>query len=67
MIKVNDDFMEWADDLSVLDLLKIMGYKLSRPAVLFRVNEEVVQRDRWADYRIPDKAEISVVNLLRGG
>jgi len=67
VIKVNDKTMEWSKELSVFDLLKKMGYKLNIPPVLFRVNNEIIRRESWNEYCIPDKAEISIVNLLRGG
>lgn len=67
MINVNENTMQWAEDLSVSELLKKMGYKLKKPSVLFRVNGEIIRRENWEGYCIPDNAEITVLNLLRGG
>ena len=67
MIIVNDNSYNWSINMTVYDLFTAMGYKLQKPAVLIRVNNEVIRRDAWEHFRIPDAAEISVVNLLQGG
>lgn len=67
MIFVNDESLDWSQNMTVFELLKIMGYKLKTPAVFISINGEVVRRDAWNHFHIPDKAEISVVNMLKGG
>jgi thiamine biosynthesis protein ThiS len=67
MINVNDKPYDWSKDMNIYRLLRIMGYKLQKPAVLITVNNSVIRRDAWDDFYIPDTAEISVINLLRGG
>lgn len=67
MINVNDKPYDWSQDMNIYKLLLLMGYKLKKPAVLITVNDNVVRRDTWDDFYIPDTAEISVINLLRGG
>lgn len=67
MILVNDKSFEWFEKMDIYNLLKTMGYTLRKPAVLIKVNSEVVKRSKWDDFIIPENAEITVVNLLRGG
>ena len=67
MIIVNDKPYDWSPEMNVCKLFRIMGYKLQKPAVLITVNNNVIRRDVWEDFHIPKDAEISVVNLLRGG
>jgi len=67
MILVNDKSFEWFEKMDIYNLLKTMGYTLRKPAVLIKVNSEVIKRSKWDDYIIPENAEITVVNLLRGG
>ncbi|MCK5197428.1 MAG: hypothetical protein KAR21_03710 [Spirochaetales bacterium] len=67
MIKINDKIYDWSREMNVYKLFRIMGYKLKKPAVLITINDTVVRRDIWDDFFIPENAEITVVNLLRGG
>ena len=67
MINVNNKPYDWSQNMNVYKLFKILGYKLQKPSVLITVNNNVIKRDAWDDFYIPDTAEISVVNLLRGG
>ncbi|MCK5201458.1 MAG: sulfur carrier protein ThiS [Spirochaetales bacterium] len=67
MINVNDKPCDWSQGMNVYKLFRIMGYKLKKPAVLITINDAVVRRDRWDDFFIPENAEVTVVNLLRGG
>lgn len=67
MIIVNDNSYNWFINMTVYDLFSAMGYKLQKPAVLIKVNNEVIRRDVWEHFHIPDMARISIVNLLYGG
>ena len=67
MILVNDKSFEWFEKMTVYYMLKAMGYTLKKPAVLIKVNSEVIKRSKWDDFFIPENAKITVVNLLRGG
>ena len=67
MITINDKPYDWLRGMNVYMLFRIMGYKLQKPAVLITVNNNVIRRDTWEDFHIPENAEITVVNLLRGG
>ena len=67
MINVNDKPYDWSQGMNVYKLFRIMGYKLQKPSVLIKVNNEVIRRDAWDHFHIPENAKISVVNLLRGG
>jgi thiamine biosynthesis protein ThiS len=67
MIEVNDTPYDWFTNMNMYNLLKIMGYTLKNPSVLININNEVIPKSKWDTYIIPDNAEITVVNLLRGG
>ena len=67
MLKVNDKDYEWHKNMTVYNLFTNMGYTLKKPSVLLKINNEVVKRTDWDNFIIPANAEISVVNLLRGG
>lgn len=67
MITVNGKEYKHKEDMDLHDLYKVLGYTLKSPSLLVQVNGEVIKKDRWNDYTVPDKAVIEIVNLLRGG
>ena len=67
MIVINDKSYDWFDNMGIFDLLIAMGYTLKKPAVLIKVNDQLVKKSNWDNFLIPENAEITVVNLLRGG
>ena len=67
MIVVNGKSFNWFEKMNIYDLLKTMGYTLKKPSVLINVNDKVVKKSDWDDFFIPENAEITVVNLLKGG
>jgi len=66
-ITANGKIFDWNEGISLIDVLKDMGYKLKIPAVLIRVDGELIKKDRWNGYRVPEGADIQVMNVLRGG
>ena len=67
MLKVNDKIYDWHANMTVYNLFIYMGYTLKKPSVLIKVNNKVLKRTDWDNFQIPENAEISVVNLLKGG
>ena len=67
MIIVNDKSYDWFENMSILDLLKLMGYTLKKPSVLITINMEIIKKSDWDQFTIPENSNITVVNLLRGG
>lgn len=67
MISANDKKIEWKEGLTLFEVFRIMGYKLKVPAVMVRVNGELIKKAMWNEYTVPEDAEIQVLNVLRGG
>lgn len=66
MVRVNQrDELEWEPGLTVARLLERMNYIY--PHMVVRVNGVVVEEETYADYPIPDGAEVSVIHLIAGG
>ena len=66
MIIVNDrDRVAWRDDLTVQDLLTVMGY--SYVLITVTVNDELVAEHDYPHYRIPDDARVTIFHLAHGG
>lgn len=67
MITVNGKPMEWKEDLTFPEVYAFLGYTIKSPKVLTKVNGEIIKRSRREGYKIPDGAELEVVNILCGG
>lgn len=62
---VNGKLHEFADGVSVRDLLAELGFE--RPGVAAAVDGAVVPRARWAATPVPDGAEVEVLTAVQGG
>ncbi|MDC7225190.1 MAG: sulfur carrier protein ThiS [Spirochaetales bacterium] len=67
MLKVNGKDVEWREGLSFSELYRQIGYTISNPRVIVKVNGEKIAKAERKEYNIPDSAEIEVINTLCGG
>ena len=67
MILVNGKRMEWHMGLTFPEIYSFLGYTISSPPVLVKVNGHTVKRKEREGFTIPDGAEITVTGTLRGG
>jgi len=67
IITANGKIFDWNEGISLFEVFRGMGYTLKIPAVLVRVNGELIKKNLWNDYSVPEGAEIQVLNVLRGG
>ena len=67
MIKVNGKDLEWIPGIKFSDIFTQIGYTISNPRVITRVNGITVSKNERGDFIIPDSAEIEIVNTLCGG
>ncbi len=66
MITVNNrDKIKWKKDITVADILKIMGYDYSLISV--HVNDEFVSEDDYSEQTVPDNAKVAIIHLAHGG
>ena len=66
MITVNNkDKIDWHEGMTVQDLVDRMGYVIS--IITVSVNGQLVQKEDYATYEIPDNAEVNVFHLAHGG
>lgn len=66
MIMVNNrDQIEWKKNMTVQDLLKKMNYTYS--LITVTVNDELVLKENYGSFKIPDKAKVTVFHLAHGG
>ncbi len=65
MITVNGDPFLWREGLTVSELLKEKNYKFRLISVW--VNDNVIGKDRYAEAKIPDGADVQVIHNISGG
>ncbi|MBN2789921.1 MAG: sulfur carrier protein ThiS [Candidatus Delongbacteria bacterium] len=64
-ITVNDNVVEWNDGLTITELLKIMKYTF--PMLIVKVNGELIRKDQYGTYLVPENSDVKVVHLMSGG
>ncbi len=66
MILVNDrDKIEWRDGMTVQDVLDAMNYSYS--LITVTVNDQLVSRDDYDEFEVPDDANVTIFHLAHGG
>ena len=64
-ITVNDNIIEWRENLTVTELLKIMKYTF--PMLIVKVDGEIVKKKQYGLFLIPEDADVKVIHLMSGG
>jgi thiamine biosynthesis protein ThiS len=64
-LQINGDEQEFADSLSLADLIAQLGMKADRVAV--ELNREIVSRTRWAETSLHDGDKLEIVHFVGGG
>lgn len=62
---VNDSELEIAENSTVEELLKSLDKPLNGSALA--VNEHIIRRSQWAEYRLCDGDKISLFQAIAGG
>jgi sulfur carrier protein len=65
MICVNQEEMEWEAGMTVQDILDRRKYTF--PLIVVKVNDQLVRRESYATYQVPDEADVQVIHLISGG
>lgn len=65
MICVNQEEMAWEPGMTVQDVLDRRKYTF--PMILVKVNEELVPKEAYEAYQVPDGADVKVIHLISGG
>ena len=61
----NRDKIEWNKGMTVRDVLNRMKYSYS--LITVTVNGELVLKEDYDSYKVPDKADVIVFHLAHGG
>ncbi len=65
MITVNGDPFPWREGLTASDVMKEKNFKFRLVSVW--VNDNVIDKERYAEARIPDGADVQVIHNISGG
>lgn len=66
MITINDrDRIEWRDGMTVTDILNAMGFTYA--LITVTVDGELVPKEDYETYSVPDDAKVTVFHLAHGG
>jgi thiamine biosynthesis protein ThiS len=57
--------MAWEEGMTVQDVLDRRKYTF--PQIIVKVNKDLVRREAYASYSIPDGADVRVIHLISGG
>lgn len=67
MMKVNGKSVVWSPGITFSDIYKQIGYTISNPRVIVRVDGIAIPKNERKDYIIPDSSDIEIINTLCGG
>ena len=65
MICVNQEEMEWEAGMTIQDVLDRRRYTF--PMIVVKVNGELVRKEAYTTYQVPDEADVQVIHLISGG
>jgi thiamine biosynthesis protein ThiS len=66
MVTINQrDRIDWRTGMTVRDVLEAMGY--SYTLITVTVNDQLVEREEYERFAVPDEAQITVFHLAHGG
>lgn len=63
---INEEECQWAQAPTLEEVLAIRNL-LDRSGLAVAVNEEVISRHSWKDYRIQDNDKVLVITATSGG
>lgn len=64
-IKVNQETIDWEENLTIDRVLKIMNYTFKM--IVVKVNGELVKKEDYNTKIIPEGAEVQIIHLIAGG
>ena len=65
MICVNKVEMEWQAGMTIQDVLDRRKYTF--PLIVVKVDGQLVRKEDYATFQVPDGADVQVIHLISGG
>ncbi len=64
---VNGKEVQVEDGITILDLLERSGIQIRPVGLAVAVNEEIVPKSKYAEYRLKEGDKVEIVNIVGGG
>ena len=64
-IKVNNNPIEWQENLTINKILKIMKYSFKM--LVIKVNGELIKKDEYGTKIVSENADVKIIHLISGG
>ncbi len=64
-VEVNQETIDWEENLTIDRVLKIMNYTFKM--IVVKVNGELVKKEDYGKKNIPEGAEVQIIHLIAGG
>ncbi len=64
-IIVNDNLIDWQENLTINKILKIMNYSFKM--LVIKVNGELIKKDEYGTKIVPENADVKIIHLISGG
>lgn len=64
-ITVNSNSVDWEKDLTIELLLKKLNYTFRM--LVIKVNDELIKKDQYSSYIVPENADVQIIHLISGG
>jgi sulfur carrier protein len=64
-IKVNQETIDWEQNMTIDRVLKIMNYTFKM--IVVKVNGDLVKKEDYNTKIIPEGAEVQIIHLIAGG
>jgi len=64
-ITVNNNKIDWQENLTIDNILKIMNYSFKMLVV--KVNGELIKKEDYKTQIIPESADVKIIHLISGG
>ncbi len=65
MIRVNGEWMEWTEGMTVQDMLNRKGYDFA--LIIVTIDDRLIPDDEYDETRIPDHADVKALHIHHGG
>jgi len=65
VITVNTTPLDWVEGLTISEVLEKRRYTFKM--LIVKINGELIKKEFWPSYEIPENAEVNVIHLMSGG
>ena len=64
-ITVNDNLIEWEENLTINKILKIMNYSFKM--LVIKVDGELIKKNEYGTKIVSENADVKIIHLISGG